>query len=375
MTAKPAELASFPTVSADAVSDALPLPLLVVDTDYTIHYANAAAERLFNISATFMQHRTLAEVIELGEDWQALLLQASAYHHGAKGYELTLQPLKGGEPHKVNVHIAGCQPFAGSEQAGRLIVLEHSTASEKLGSHATQRHAMRSAAVMAHILAHEVRNPLSGIKGAAQLLRRSVDSDDDKELLALIVSEVERIGGLMGQVEYFSTDQKLVTEAVNIHEVLRYVRDVAKQGFAAHVEFSESYDPSLPPVNGNRELLVQALLNLVKNAAEAAAGATTPRITLRTAYRSGYRINTPTGAVSLPICVQVADNGTGIAEDMRGNIFDPFVTSKPSGKGLGLAVVAKVVADHGGVMALEHAEAGNTVFALQLPAHKGDENT
>src|SRR5690606_37620929 len=112
-------------------------------------------------------------------------------------------------------------------------------------------------------------------------------------------------------------------------------------------------------------LLVQALLNLVKNAAEAATSAQSPRITLKTAYRSGYRL-AGTGtekAVSLPICVQVCDNGGGIAEDMRANIFDPFVTSKPSGKGLGLAVVAKVIADHSGVMALEAAEAGHTVFA------------
>lgn len=364
-------------VSADAVCDALPLPLLVVDADYIIHYANAAAELLLNTSATYMQHRALAEVIELNDAWLALLMQAAAYHHGAKGHELPLQPRKGGEICKVNVHITGCQPFADSDQMGRLVVLEHSTASEKLGSHGNQRHAMRSAAVMSHILAHEVRNPLSGIKGAAQLLRSSVENANDKELLALIINEVERIGALMGQVEYFSTAQAIATEAVNIHEVLRHVAMLAKQGFAAHVDIVEHYDPTLPPVKGNRDLLVQALLNLVKNAAEAAEHAEHPRITLKTAYRSGYRMAV-TGAekpVALPICVQVCDNGTGIAEEMRGNIFDPFVTSKPWGKGLGLAVVAKIVADHGGVMALESADAGNTVFALQLPAHKHEENT
>jgi two-component system, NtrC family, nitrogen regulation sensor histidine kinase GlnL len=372
MAAKPDSVIPFPVLAADAVSDALPLPLLVVDAAYTIHYANAAAERLLHASATYMQHRPLAEVIALDDAWQALLLQAEAYHQGAKGYELPLHPLKGGEAHKVDVHIAACQPFAGSEQPGRILVLEYSAASDKLGSHANQRHAMRSAAVMAHILAHEVRNPLSGIKGAAQLLRRGAQSDDDRELLALIVSEVERIGTLMGQVEYFSTDRPLTTEALNIHEILRYVRDVAQQGFAAQVEFVEQYDPSLPPVKGNRELLVQALLNLVKNAAEAAAETGQPRITLRTAYRSGYRLSVPgtDKPVSLPICVQVGDNGGGIAEELRANIFDPFVTSKPTGKGLGLAVVAKVVADHGGVMALESAEPGNTVFGLQLPAAK-----
>lgn len=367
---KPNPVLLLPSVAADAVNDALPLPLLVTDGAYTIHYANAAAERLLNASATFMQARPLSEIIELTDAWQALLGQADRFHHGAKGYELPLRPLKGGEPCEVNVHISGCQPFAGSAAAGRIVLLEHSAATEKLGGHASQRHAMRSAAVMAHILAHEVRNPLSGIKGAAQLLGKTAHGGDERELVQLIVSEVERIGGLMGQVEYFSTERPPATGPVNIHEVLRYVRDVARQGFAAQVEFTERYDPSLPPVEGNRELLVQALLNLVKNAAEACAGAENPCITLRTAYRSGYRITTPAGAVNLPICVQVADNGGGIPEPLRGNIFDPFVTDKPSGKGLGLAVVAKVVADHGGVMALESAEPGNTVFALQLPASR-----
>lgn len=362
----------LPVTDAPAVMDSLPLALLVADDDYTIHYANAAAERLLNTSATVMQGKPLAAVIPLSDAWQKLLLQASAYHHGAKGYDLPLTPAKGAEPCKVHVHISGCQPFASSPQTGKLIVLEHSAASDKLGSHASQRDTMRSAAVMAHILAHEVRNPLSGIKGAAQLLRTSVESGDDKELLALIISEVERIGGLMGQVEYFSTERNIDTEAVNIHEVLRYVRGLAEQGCAAGVEIVEAYDPSLPPVRGNRELLVQALLNLVKNAAEAASSAEKPRITLKTAYRSGYRLAVAGAekAVNLPICVQICDNGEGIAEDMRAHIFDPFVTSKAHGKGLGLAVVAKVVADHGGVMALESAEGGNTVFALQLPAHK-----
>lgn len=362
----------IPTLAPDAVTEALPLPLLVTDADYVIHYANAAAERLMNTSATFMQRRSIGDVITLTEAWNTLLMQAAAYRHGAKGHELPLQPKRGGEASVVNVHITSCQPFTDKDLPGRILVLEHSPATEKLGSHASQRHAMRSAAVMAHILAHEVRNPLSGIKGAAQLLGKSVENADDKELLALIISEVERIGGLMGQVEYFSTDRTVATEAVNIHEVLYYVKGLAQNGVATGVEFVEYYDPSLPSVLGNRELLVQALLNLVKNAAEAVAEKENPRITLRTAYRGGYRLSVPGSEklVVLPICVQVGDNGGGIAPDMRANIFDPFVTSKPNGKGLGLAVVSKIVADHGGVLTLESADEGNTLFSLQLPAAK-----
>ena len=144
-------------------------------------------------------------------------------------------------------------------------------------------------------------------------------------------------------------------------------------GFAATITLRETYDPSLPPVRANRERLVQALLNLVKNAAEAlvATGTANPEIHIKTMYRGGFKRVLPgdSGPSTLPICVMVCDNGPGIAEDFRSQIFDPFVTSgKSGGKGLGLPVVAKIIADHGGVLALEHAEAGNTVFALQLPA-------
>ncbi|MCH2546273.1 MAG: ATP-binding protein [Alphaproteobacteria bacterium] len=363
-------IAPLPEFSADAVCDVLPLALIAMDDAYRIFYANAAAERLLNVSAKVMHGRLLAEIIDLDSSWQALLLQATDYHNGAKGYDLHLKPLRSGETAKVHVHITNCQPFVQNAQSGRIMVLENIAASEKLENHANQRSTMRSAAVMGHILAHEVRNPLSGIKGAAQLLHKTTQDADDKSLLTLIISEVERISGLMGQVEYFSTQKPIETTAVNIHEVLRYVTNIAKQGWASHVEFFEQYDPSLPEVQGNRELLIQAIMNLVKNAAEAVQDVHVPRISLSTAYRSGYRVAMAGSEilVNLPICVQISDNGSGIADDMRGQIFDPFVTGKNTGKGLGLAVVAKVVADHGGVIALESSTPGNTVFSLQLPA-------
>lgn len=358
-------------IDAGSSMDSMPLPLLVMDAQYIIHYANAAAERVLNTSFSYMQGRPLEAIIAFDESWRGLLMQATAYHHGAKGNDLSLKPIKSQQPEsKVNVHVTTCLPFK-TEAEGRMLVLEPSVASQKLGGHVSQRHAMRSAAVMAEILAHEVRNPLAGIRGAAQLLRASSDDADDRSLADLIVSEVGRIGGLLNQVEYFSTDKPIQTEAVNIHEILRYVAKVVAQGTDGEVCFHENYDPSLPPLKGNRELLIQALLNLVNNAVEAVKeSGETPIIHLKTAYRSGYRLSVPglDKPVRLPVCVQIGDNGPGIDEALRANIFDPFVTNKPSGKGLGLAVVAKIVADHGGVMALESAEPGNTVFTLQLPA-------
>lgn len=358
-------------LSFAALSDANPLALLVLDSAHHLRYANASAELLLNTSAAYMQGKALAAVIQLDEAWQSLLGQTRSFHRGVKGHDLLLASLRNpGEISRVHAHLIACKPFEGSDEEGILMVLEPATVSDKLGSHATQRQSMRSAAVMAQILAHEVRNPLSGIKGAAQLLRSAVSTEEDRELLALIGAEVDRIGKLMGQVEYFSTDIPLVTEPLNIHEVLRHVVGLARSGVAQDIELQEAYDPSLPAVHGNRDLLVQALLNLIKNAAEAVEGITAPRIRLTTSYRSGYRLNVAGGGVprSLPICVTIEDNGPGIDVELRANIFDPFVTSKSGGKGLGLPVVAKVVADHGGVILLEAAESGHTRFVIHLPA-------
>lgn len=346
------------------LADFLPQALLVLTAEDHVSYANAAAETLLGISATLMQDKPISQFLVLDAEWQHLLAQVLAQQR-VTGRNLPLALPRGGhELPRVTLHVT-----AMADRKSRIMLLDIQDASARL---VHQEQSMQSAAVMAHILAHEVRNPLSGIRGAAQLLKADVPPES-APLLELITNEVDRIGGLLNEVEYFSETRELVREAVNIHEVLRHVKGVAAQGFAAGIAFRESYDPSLPAVFGNRERLVQAVLNLVKNAAEALrdAGTTNPEIHIKTLYRGGFKRVPPQGGVplALPICVMVCDNGSGIPESIRHQIFDPFVTlGKTGGKGLGLPVVAKIIADHGGVLALEHAEAGNTVFAMQLPA-------
>jgi two-component system nitrogen regulation sensor histidine kinase GlnL len=226
--------------------------------------------------------------------------------------------------------------------------------------------AARSVTAMAAMLAHEVKNPLSGIKGAAQLLEQNA-IEADRPLTKLICDETDRICSLVDRMEVFSDDRPIERSPVNIHEVLDHCQKIAESGFGSRIKYFERYDPSLPPVLGNRDILVQIFLNLLKNAAEA-IGDEDGEIHMSTAYRHGMRVSVPGSArrVNLPLQVTIRDNGPGIPDDMKATIFDPFVTSKRNGSGLGLAFVAKAVADHGGVIEVD-SQPRRTEFRLSLP--------
>ncbi|TPG53179.1 PAS domain-containing protein [Roseomonas nepalensis] len=338
---------------------ALPVPVVLLDAQERFRFANPAAELFLGLSSASLSQMHLTDLLPEDSRLPALVRQVRAADAPVSDHDLTLQ-----SPRLYRDGVAARGTPLPEMPGAVLLTLQDGSTAQKLDRQLNFRGAARGASAMAAMLAHEVKNPLSGIRGAAQLLEQSAP-EADRELCVLIQDEVDRIRDLVERMDMFS-ERPLEREAVNIHEVLDHVRRIAGTGFASHIRIVEEYDPSLPPVWGNRDQLVQILLNLVKNAAEA-VDPLGGEIVLSTAYRHGVRLAIPGSLerVHLPLEVSVRDNGPGIEEEVRATLFEPFITTKRGGQGLGLALVAKLVADHGALIACE-SRPGRTSFRLSL---------
>ncbi len=339
----------------------LPVPAILIDSSERIADLNPAAEGFLNNSARWLMGQPIWDRLAVDAPLEESLTRAR--ENGTPLFVNDVDVGTGSRPPLVcSLSFAPVQ-----NQPGWMILL---ISPRELAGRMTQSHSVKSAAKsaigMAEMLAHEIKNPLAGIAGAAQLLSMNL-SAEDLELTDLIVAETRRIVKLLEQVEQFGNLSRPELRPVNLHDVLDRARRSAALGFGAHMKFIEDYDPSLPLALGDPDQLLQVILNLVKNAAEAADPNTGGTIRLHSFYEHSFRLRRADGSGSaLPLQVEIIDDGPGLPQDIKGDIFDPFVSGKENGTGLGLALVSKIISDHDGWISVESVP-GRTVFRISLP--------
>jgi two-component system nitrogen regulation sensor histidine kinase GlnL len=338
---------------------ALPVAALVIGPDDTVAHANSACETLLNHSERSMRGQPIDSLVRLPPG-----PAARRDGHGFAAYDVELLLDRVGSVRAD--YVEGMLP----EQPGWRIVTIHPEGASRRFANAGDRGGARAAIGAAAMLAHEIKNPLSGIRGAAQLLAEIEQQEERRELTSLITAEVDRVTALIDRMEDFTDQRPRALEARNIYPLIAQVRQVAAAGFARGIVIEERFDPSLPDVLLEGDAFVQLLLNLLKNAAEALGETASPRITLATAYRHGVSVSGGRGKPRRPLPIElcVIDNGPGAPADLAEHLFEPFVSGKREGRGLGLPLVEKLVGELGGV--IRYAREGEppaTVFRILLP--------
>lgn len=340
---------------ADLIA-ALPVAMLTLDGDDRVAQVNAEGEALLNMSQRALIGQRLGDVLTCPGGLPRRSGQAAAF------FDTTVTTRQG-----LALRVDMIEAEVPDHPGWRVLTLHHAAPSRRLGQTNDRAAAARSAVGAAAMLAHEIKNPLSSIRGAAQLIAAGAAP---AELCSLVIKEVDRVVALIDRMEDFTDTRPRETEPINIYPLLAHARDVALAGFARGITVEERYDPSLPLALGNHDALLQVMLNLLKNAAAALGQIGERRITLATAYRHGITVLAKDGEsrVALPIEICVIDSGPGAPDDIAEHLFDPFVSSRPEGKGLGLALVDKLIRDMGGLVQYSREGTPNaTVFRILLP--------
>ena len=337
----------------------IPLPSIILNEDDIVVEVNPPGEGFLNASNKALKNSSIWKIIKIEASLEDSYRKVKKFNSPLFITDVKVGA-KGREPIPCNIQIA---PLIGRESSTIILIAPREIVG-RISQSKSVKAAAKSAIGMAEMLAHEIKNPLAGITGAAQLLSMGL-STCDLEITDLIVAETRRILTLLEQVEQFGNLKPIDPKPLNIHDVIDRARRSAQLGFSAHINFKEDYDPSLPLVYGDPDQLLQVFLNLIKNASEAQPD--NGNIKLRTYFEQSFKLRRADGSRhSMPIQVEVMDNGPGISEDIRDEIFDPFVSGRNNGTGLGLALTNKIISDHNGLISL-NSKPGNTVFRISLP--------
>jgi two-component system nitrogen regulation sensor histidine kinase GlnL len=352
---QPEPLAAAGPSYAELVT-ALPVAIMAVDPEGRIARVNAECEQLLNLSERVLVGQRIGDILALPEP-----AHARREGHALAAFDVEIETHRG-----MRARVDYLEALLPDHPGWRAIALQHGAGPRAMGISTDRMSGARAAIGAAAMLAHEIKNPLSGIRGAAQLL---AGGEGAAELTGLIVTEVDRIAALIDGMQDFSDPTPLPLNPENIYPLLDHARRVARAGFARDVVIEERFDPSLPPALVNRDALLQVVLNLLRNACDAVAGQPEPRIVLTTAYRQGVSVDAGPGQPrrALPIELAVVDNGPGAPADIADHLFDAFVSGRPEGKGLGLALVDKLVGGMGGIV--QYAREGRpetTVLRVRL---------
>lgn len=345
-----------------AIFQSHPVVTFLLSAEGRVLDVNQAAEQLFNRGRSALISQSVDQLFH----WSSRTNLSAMLAEPGKSlwaYAIELQRA-GGEVILADIAVAS----TGSQSEWRVLAIHPVPRGGRMPFRRPGS-AGRSAGAAAAMLAHEIKNPLSGIRGAAQLLGKENRPGNPAELAALIVGEVDRIAKLIDSMQGFTRDTILPCQAINIYPAIAQAMGIAQQGFGSGIAFVEEFDPSLPMVTGNHDALVQILINLIKNGCEAAHNVNAPKVRLMTAYRHGlsWDAGDGQGQRPLPVEICVADNGPGVEDSLADSIFDPFVSSKRDGQGLGLALVDKLARDMGGLV--QHDQSGGwTRFRVHLPA-------
>ena len=350
--------------AAKQMMDILPFPVFMLDENDRFLWLNHAAEGFFHSSQAMLVPMQMSELLISDSPFFSLVRRARQSERPVSDKSLRLISPKFGVRNAA-IQVTPLPVSENVDERGAVLVtLQEQGLTDKLAAQNTVKSAALSMSKMTSLLAHEVKNPLAGIKGAAQLLETEIP-EESRELSSMIVTEADRITALLNRIENLSSDMPVQLKDVNIHEILDHCIRITTASFGRHLDIKCHYDPSLPNIDADPDLLVQCFLNLFKNASEVTDDKGILKLT--TSYNlSRYLSTSQSFQVHLPLQIEIEDNGSGIPEELQDYIFEPFISGKQSGSGLGLAMVASVVADHGGAISVDTSPAG-TCFTVNLP--------